>query len=917
MMATRCKMSCGWLLAVLLVIAPLFSGNSAQAACTSQGCVLAGPRLATIDTTQGPLLNALLGNLLGSSVNVNLLDWQNIAGGNINVAQMLNLLQVPLSVSTPAQTLTANATLLQVLTAAAGASVGGNAATVAASLANIAVPLSVPINTIQLGDLLKITGAAGQTSINALDLVMGSVQLYNYRNVVTTNTPVTIGVAGVTGVNNITLAAQVVEPPTYVCGPTGTAFHSAAIRVKLNLTLPAQAPLLNVLDSILGVANSSVTLGSAISVYVEVARAEGTLGTINALSNTFSAQVSPGVADLYIGSISDNVFFNRVTTLSQASFTPAPFGTLSLTALGIVSVTGTIGIKAYARGGLPSPTNMNFSPPYSQTQTAYTGAGFAAGLVTTLLSNLSVTVTLNLLPILNLDLSVSGLLKPIISGVLSPILTTLTSVVIDPLLNLLGIKLGEAVVTAYGTYSLCGVTGNVYSDANHNSFKDSTESGTGQTLYAKLIQTSYPTRALQVATVNTSTGAYSFSNVSTDTYSVLIDNSNTVTDVVVTMPTGWMPTEVPTMIRSLSVATRDEPNQNFGLFNGSKLTGRVFRDDGTGSGSIANNVVREVNETALPGVPVRITNSAGNTIYDSTNTLDDGAYTLWIPAAAGATSLKLTETNTALYISTGAAVGNTGGTYDRATDTITFTNAIGTVYANVNFGDVPANRFDTDGRQSVLPGNVAFYPHRFVAGTTGVITFTGSAPATAGWSYTLFQDLNCDGAINGADARITGGIAVVAAQNVCILARVFASETAAYNEQYPLTLSATFALANSALSDALARNDLTVVGDAGEAGFLLTKAVDRATALPGQILIYTITYTNRSLGPLTTIKIYDTTPDYTVFTSAACGTLATGLTGCTLTKVPTVSTAGAIEWTLAGSLLPGATGTVTFQVTIQ
>ncbi len=318
--------------------------------------------------------------------------------------------------------------------------------------------------------------------------------------------------------------------------------------------------------------------------------------------------------------------------------------------------------------------------------------------------------------------------------------------------------------------------------------------------------------------MNTATGAYSFTTVASDTYTVLIDNSSTNTDVAVTTPAAWFPTEVPTMIRSLTVATRDVPNQNFGLFNGSKLMGRVFRDNGTGSGSIANNVIREVNEVVLSAVPVRATNSAGSTIYDSTSTLDDGAYTLWIPASVGATALKITETNSASFVSTGAAVGATGGTYDRATDTITFANVVGTAYANVNFGDVPANQFDTDGRQSVLPGTVAFYPHRYVAGTSGVITFSGTAPATAGWSYSLFLDANCDGTINGADAPIAGGIPVIAAQNVCILVRVFASETAAYSEQYPLTLNASFAFANSALTDALARNDLTVVGDAGEAG---------------------------------------------------------------------------------------------------
>ncbi|HEY0684212.1 MAG TPA: hypothetical protein VGD45_17900 [Steroidobacter sp.] len=899
-----------------MVLLALFSATAAHASCTDQGCVMTGPRLASIDSTQVALLNALLGNLTGSSVNVNVLDWQNLAGGSVNVVQMLNVLQTSLSVSSPSQALATNTTLLQILNAAAAATVGGNAASVSSSLANVAAPLSVPLGNIALGDLLNITGAAGQTSIDALDLVVGLVQLYNYRNVVTTSAPVAVSAAGVTGVNNVTLAAQVIEPPLYVCGPFGTAFHSAAIRIKLNLTLPAQAPLLNILNGITGVTNSSVTLGSALNLYVEVARAEGTIGTLNAITNTFSAQVTPGVADMYIGSISDNVFFNRAATITQASFTPASFGTLSLTALGLIPVNGTIAIKAYARGQLPSPTTMNFSPPYPQTQTASTGAGFAANLVSTLLGNLTVSVTLSSLPIVNLDVLIGNVLRPTISSTLSPILSGLTTIVIDPLLSLLGMELGEAVVTAYGVYSLCAVTGNVYSDANHNAFMDPSEGGTGQTLYAKLIQTSYPTRALQVATVNTSTGAFSFTNVATDSYAVLIDTNNTATDVAMTTPAAWFPTEVPTMTRALTIATRDEPNQNFGLFNGSKLTGRVFQDDGA-SGSIANNVVREISEIALPGVPVRATDGTGNVIYDSTSTVGDGAYTLWIPASAGVTAVKITEANTGSFVSTGAVVGNTGGSYDRATDTVTFTNAVGTVYVGVNFGDVRANRFDTDGRQSILPGNVAFYLHRYVAGTAGVITFSATAPGTAGWSHTLFLDTNCDGTINGAEAPLSGGIPVVATESVCILARVSASETAAYNDQYPLALNATFAFTNSSLIDALARNDLTVIGDLGEAGLHLTKTVDRASALPGEALLYTITYTNHSSGPLTTIKIHDSTPAYTVFNAATCGTLAAGLTNCTTTTAPTAGATGNIEWTLTGDLLPGATGTVTFQVTIQ
>ena len=62
-------------------------------ACTGGGCVVAGPRLASLSGTRGPLLNALLGSLLGSSVNVKVADWNALASGNVSLLSTLNALQ--------------------------------------------------------------------------------------------------------------------------------------------------------------------------------------------------------------------------------------------------------------------------------------------------------------------------------------------------------------------------------------------------------------------------------------------------------------------------------------------------------------------------------------------------------------------------------------------------------------------------------------------------------------------------------------------------------------------------------------------------------------------------------------------------------------------------------------------------------
>lgn len=899
--------------------------NAANAACTTQGCVMAGPRLLSVDTTQGELLNALLGGLTGTSVNLTAADWSSLANTDIKVASMLNALQVTANTLTPEQALTFDATVLELLNAAATATTVENRADVAAKINALAVPLSVLSPKIQLGDLLKIANAPGNSTINVLDLLTGVVQLYSSKYGAVTPSPITIStgnIAGLTGVTSISLAASVVEAPVYVCGVGGAQFHTASIRVKLNVTIPVVAAIVNPLNSILDVTASNVTLLNNFSLYIELARAEGTIVSLNAASSAINLHAIPGVADLYLGSIPDSTFFNRSRSLAYADFQPVLIGNLTLTTTILfvtTNVTGTIKLRTTARGQAPiGGTDFTLTAPFPKSRTVDTGTAFVSNLVTSLLNNLELTVTLNLLPILNLDISVSGLVKPLVSGLLSPILTTVLTTVADPLLKALGIKLGEAVITAHGFYTLCAVSGSVYNDANHSSVREFAETGTGLTLYAKLVATSSPTTVYKSAVVDTGTGAFSFTNVVAEGYNLIVDTNNTASDVTATRPTAWVATETPTLIRSftLTYQSTDLTGQTYGLYNGSSLTGRVFSDTGAGSGT-ANNTVRDGTEPSIPGVTVSLTDSGGTTTHDTTVSGNDGVYTLWVPASVGASALKLVEANLAAYTSIGANVGNTLGVYTRATDTVAFTNVVGTSYSGVNFADVPATQFNTDGRQTVIAGNVAFYPHTFVAGTSGQITFSGTAPTVAGWTHEIFNDTNCNGAIDTGEQHVATNLSVTAAQKLCLLIKVYAPVTAALNEQYPLTVGASFAYANSALADALARNDLTVVGTSTDAGLHLAKSVDKSSAKSGDVLVYTITYANHSASGIKHIKIFDSTPAYTVFTSAACGPLATGLTGCSLTAQPSAGATGKVEWSMTGTLSPGATGTVTLQVTLQ
>lgn len=462
------------------------------------------------------------------------------------------------------------------------------------------------------------------------------------------------------------------------------------------------------------------------------------------------------------------------------------------------------------------------------------------------------------------------------------------------------------------------VSGAGYDDANHSLNRDTGENGTGVALWAKLVP-DLATAAKQVAAIDPSTGAYAFTFVSSGPYSIVLDDNNNPNEIVATYPANWIGTEAGAGTRPLTVISVDIAGQDFGLWHGSRVDGVVFRDNGAGGGT-ANDGVRQGAEAGLAGVRVRLASSlcAGGAC-DSTLSAGGGAWTLWIPfAALGA--MEVRESNTSGTLSTGGRAGTTGGAYSRPADAVTFAAAGGLAYSGVQFGDVPANAFAPGGTRSVAPGGAAFYPHTFTAGSAGNVSFSAAqlpTPVIPGWSVELYRDLNCNGVLDPAEPLIAAPLGVTAGQNVCLIAKHAAPAGAGAGNREQLTLSASFAYVGAApaLNALVSLADLTTVIASG--GLAISKSVDLANARPGDVLTYTISYTNLGNAPLTSIVIDDATPPWTVFVSGNCVGLGTGLTGCALTTAPAVNATGPVRWTLSGALAPGGTGSVSYRVRVQ
>lgn len=463
------------------------------------------------------------------------------------------------------------------------------------------------------------------------------------------------------------------------------------------------------------------------------------------------------------------------------------------------------------------------------------------------------------------------------------------------------------------------VSGWAYEDLDHDGSGGGLEPGTGASLYAKLFA-SGNTVAAQVVAVAPASGAYAFTFVGTGGFDVHLDTDPDPAAFTPVYPAGWIGVENAGGVRpGVTVAATDVTGVNFGLWHGSRVDGTVFRDDGAGGGS-ANDGAPQGGEAGVAFARVRLAAGAcAGGVCDSTSSDGAGAFALWLPFAAAGPGVRVQAVAPAGWLATGGGGGNSGGAYDRAGDDVTFTAGAGALYSGLAFGHVPRNTWIAPQARTVAPGGVAFYPHRFTAGSAGSASIAASqapSPAIPGWSMTLYRDLDCDGVLEAGEPPLPASVPLAAGASLCVIARHSAPPGAPAGalETATLTASFTYTGASPALAGGDALGDVTTVALAN--GLVLTKSVDLASARPGDYLVYTITYVNPGSQPLSNIVINDTTPTWTVFDSATCASPGSGITGCSLTQ-PASGATGPVSWSLAGALAPGGSGSVSYRVRVQ
>jgi len=468
------------LLVLTLLLLTHFSAQAQE--CTAAACISTAAHLAELDSTESELLDPLLGALLGQDAALGLTaaDYDALANANITLGALLERLQLDLGVATPEEVLEANLAMPQLIDALETLLPGNSGIAALQLLPDMAGP-------IVLGDLLQFSsppGALGNVNLNLLDLLVGSIQLFNHSNAVAVQAVAlddgaltALGLPAL-GIDGVSLRAVVLEPPQIICGPAGTEFASANVRIALDVALDTAATELDELD--LSVLTLSVTASPAItlaslSLYVDVASGTGTLQSVDANVPSATVNATPGIARIFLGDTATMDDFFAVDFDPATDLIPATIGALDVptrVCLALLCSDLTLQSLISARTaavGSSASQSQTFSGPFPQTHLFTASASSIATLLGQLVANLEVDIDLTvesgtldpaLLAILG------GAIDPLLTAVETNLLTPLTTAVgtelvqdevgdlltavVDPALDLLGVGIGKMVVTVFG-----------------------------------------------------------------------------------------------------------------------------------------------------------------------------------------------------------------------------------------------------------------------------------------------------------------------------------------------------------------------------------------------------------------------------------------------------------------------------------
>ncbi len=412
--------------------------RTAVALADESACFRLGSYAARLDSSSSALLNSVLGGILGGGVNLDVLSYTGIANANVSLLDIA----LEMGFGSVDELLAANVTAGSLLIAAADVLQADGT-----SHANILNMVGVALGglSINVADLISAepgTGAAETATINAFDLLAGTVLIANGTNAIAI--PALTATLPLTG-TNLTTSLSIIEKPRQRCGKRGGTADTAQVALAINGDI-ANATVLG------------LTATGTAAVNVNVASARGVLNDIICGSETAADPSGEDVAvthGLVTASAAVSLGVNG-TVLGSGSLGPLLNGLTSLlTLVASIEIHGNVTITAgTSEHATPKTAQIRVpNDPATWDDPISLGSG-DLGLNTvapTVTWNSGPTITAKNILGLNVNLNVNqqatiitNLVSSLVTSRLNPLLTAVNSNLLQPLMAVLGLSIGGA-----------------------------------------------------------------------------------------------------------------------------------------------------------------------------------------------------------------------------------------------------------------------------------------------------------------------------------------------------------------------------------------------------------------------------------------------------------------------------------------
>lgn len=462
------------------------------------------------------------------------------------------------------------------------------------------------------------------------------------------------------------------------------------------------------------------------------------------------------------------------------------------------------------------------------------------------------------------------------------------------------------------------VSGYVFDDTNHNASKDAGEEGIED---VTIVLHNITNNDCETQKTD-SNGYFLFDNI-------LVSEFNLVESATETLPIAYNcpPIEEdPDGYISVDDNTKEvvfnELNASyltFANFKGYKVSGSTFLDNGLGS-NLAHNGIKEATEEDFPNIKIEAISN--NSVIETQYTDGGGDFDFWIPSANATVTLKAEEKLD--YQNVSSNIGTTNGS-KTGYNQITLSGTTQT-YEDVLFGYISEPSITASQTKTIQAGTTTTYAHVYKINSIGNVSFElinqTNTPSSNNTNALIYEDQDCDGILDtdSSPTEISNlSVNLNTNNEVCVIVKVLTQTNATNNSSYSFELKATTNYLDIPLVINESVKDITIITDStNNSNLVLIKSVDKTTALPNEIITYSITARNNGIDVLDNIIINDYTPAFTNFYDADCpDELTSGMTSCYFDSVPNIGETGNIKWKFDGELYSGEEISVFYQVKVD